>query len=166
MTRAIFPASFDPVTNGHLDLVRRGGKLFDELVIAVYRTPNKRVLFSWEERIEMVRVATADIPRTRVEGFSGLMVEYAQEINADVVVRGLRVGSDFEGEFQMALANRMLAPDLETVCLISSQDLVFISSSRIKEIALLGGDVSHLVPPPVAERFRLLRQETRSEGDK
>lgn len=161
MTRAIFPASFDPITNGHLDMVTRASTLFDDLVIAVYRDPNKRVLFSWEDRIELTRAATAHLSNTRVEGFSGLMVEYAKGIGADVVVRGLRAVSDFEGEFQYALANRKLAPELETVCLIGSQHLMFISSSIIKEIALLGGDVSELVPPPVAARLTLLAREHR-----
>lgn len=145
------------MTNGHLDIATRACALFDELVIAVYRNPEKRVLFSWEERLAMVREATAHLTHTRVEGFSGLMVEYAMGIGAEVVVRGLRAVSDFEGEFQMALANRRLAPNLETVCLIGSLELMFISSSRIKEIALLGGDVSDLVPPPVAERLKRLR---------
>ena len=163
--RAIFPASFDPITNGHLDIATRASALFDELVIAVYSSPDKRVLFSWEDRISLVRASTAHLPKVRVEGFSGLMVEYAQSIGARVVVRGLRAGSDFEGEFQMALANRMLAPNLETICLIGSQHLMFISSSRIKEIALLGGHVADLVPPPVAERMaRLPRERTGGPG--
>jgi pantetheine-phosphate adenylyltransferase len=130
--------------------------MFEELVIAVYRSPDKRVSFSWEDRIAMARESTAHLVNTRVEGFSGLMVKYALKVGANVIVRGLRAGSDFEGEFQMALTNRMLAPSLETICLIGSQDLMFISSSRIKELALLGGDVSRLVPPPVAARLALL----------
>lgn len=158
--RAIFPASFDPMTNGHLDIATRACALFDEVVIAVYKNPDKRVLFSWEERIAMARESTAQLTNARVEGFGGLMVEYAVGIGAAVVVRGLRAGSDFEGEFQMALANRMLAPSLETVCLIGSQHLMFISSSRIKEISLLGGNVADLVPPPVAERLARLPRRT------
>lgn len=154
--RAIFPASFDPITNGHLDIATRASALFDELVVAVYSTPRKQVLFPWEERISMARASVAHLPNVRVEGFSGLMVEYAKAVGARVIVRGLRAGSDFEGEFQYALANRRLAPDLETICLIGSQDLMFISSSRIKEVALLGGNVADLVPPPVAERLRRL----------
>jgi pantetheine-phosphate adenylyltransferase len=144
------------MTNGHLDIAARASALFDELIIGVYAHPDKRVLFSWDERIAMVRASTAHLVNARVEGFSGLMVNYAIRMGANTIVRGLRTGSDFEGEFQMALANRMLAPSLETICLIGSQDMMFISSSRIKEIALLGGDVSGLVPPPVAERFALL----------
>ncbi len=146
------------MTNGHLDIATRASALFDELIIGVYGQPDKRVLFSWEDRIAMARVSTAHLVNARVEGFSGLMVNYAIRMGANVIVRGLRAGSDFEGEFQMALANRMLAPGLETVCLIGSQDMMFISSSRIQEIALLGGDVSGLVPPPVAERLARLPQ--------
>jgi pantetheine-phosphate adenylyltransferase len=164
--RAIFPASFDPITNGHLDIATRASMLFDELVLAVYRSPEKRVLFSWEERIAMARESTAHLSRCRVEGFSGLMVEYAQRIGAEVVVRGLRAGSDFEGEFQMALTNKMLAPSMETICLIGSQHLMFISSSRIKEIALLGGSVADLVPPPVAERFARQARLQTTEPDR
>jgi pantetheine-phosphate adenylyltransferase len=153
LRRAVFPASFDPITNGHLDLATRACALFDEVVIAVYRNPDKRVLFSWEERIAMVQESTTHLTNARVEGFSGLMVEYAVGIGAEAVVRGLRSGSDFDGEFQMALANRMLAPSLETICLIGSGQFTFISSSRIKEIALLGGDVAGLVPAPVLSRL-------------
>jgi len=153
LRRAVFPASFDPITNGHLDLAARACALFDEVVIAVYRNPDKRVMFSWEERIAMVQESTAHLTNARVEGFSGLMVEYAMGIGAEVVVRGLRSGSDFDGEFQMALANRMLAPSLETICLIASGQFTFISSSRIKEIALLGGNVAGLVPAPVPARL-------------
>ncbi|HEY8284073.1 MAG TPA: pantetheine-phosphate adenylyltransferase [Chloroflexota bacterium] len=158
MKRAIFPASFDPMTNGHLDIATRACALFDEVVIAVYKNPDKRVLFSWDERIAMVLESTTHLTNARVEGFTGLMVEYAVRIGAEAIVRGLRAGSDFEGEFQMALANRMLAPSLETICLIGSQHLMFISSSRIKEIALLGGNVDNLVPSPVAPRLAGLRQ--------
>lgn len=161
--RAIFPASFDPITNGHLDIATRASRLFDDLVIAVYDKPEKQLLLAWPERIALVRAATAHLANVRVEGFRGLMVDYARSIGADVVVRGLRVVSDFEGELVYATANRSLAPDLETICLICSPDLLFISSSRVKEIALLGGDVSMMVPPPVVERLAHLVRERHTE---
>jgi pantetheine-phosphate adenylyltransferase len=160
----MFPASFDPMTNGHLDIAARASALFEELIIGVYDTPNKQVLFSWEERIAMARESTSHLVNARVEGFSGLMVSYAIQAGAQVIVRGLRHGSDFEGEFQMALANRMLAPTLETICFIGSQELMFISSSRIKEIALLGGNVADLVPPPVAKRLAQLSEARVTPG--
>lgn len=159
--RAIFPASFDPITNGHLDIVARACRLFDDVVLGIYETPDKRLLFSWEERIALARASVSHLSNARVEGFSGLMVEYAQRIGADVIVRGLRVVSDFEGELTYASANRALAPELETICLISSLPLMFISSSRIKEIALLGGDVSAFVPAPVGERLLHVARERR-----
>ena len=164
MARAIFPASFDPITNGHLDIATRAGRMFDELVLAVYDNPDKRVLLPWEERVALARAATAHLARVRVEGFRGLMVDYARSIGAGVIVRGLRLVSDFEGELVYAAANRALAPDLETICLISSLQLMFISSSRIKEIALLGGDVSGMVPPPVVERLARLGRERQAES--
>jgi pantetheine-phosphate adenylyltransferase len=164
--RAIFPASFDPITNGHLDLVTRASRLFDDLVLAVYDRPDKPLLLPWRERIELARAATSQLSNVRVEGFRGLMVDYARSIGAGVVVRGLRMVSDFDGELGYATANRVLAPNLETICLICSPDLLFISSSRVKEIALLGGDVSAMVPPPVIERLARLARERRSEPGK
>ena len=152
--RAIFPASFDPITNGHLDVATRASRLFDELVLAVYDKPAKNLLFGVEERVELARAATAHLPNVRVEAFSGLMVEYAQRIGAGVVVRGLRSATDFDPEFQQATANRVLAPDLEIVLLLSHSRWAFVSSTLIKEIARLGGNVGEFVPPPVAERLR------------
>jgi pantetheine-phosphate adenylyltransferase len=152
--RAVFPASFDPITNGHLDIATRAGRLFDELVLAVYDKPAKNLLFSPEERVELARAATAHLPNVRVEIFSGLLVRYAQKVGAGVIVRGMRGASDFDGEVQQATANRLMAPDIETIFMVSDSKYAFISSTLMKQIARLGGDVAPFVPPPVAERLR------------
>jgi len=149
VSRAIYPASFDPITNGHLDVATRASQLFDELIIAVFAHPPKRLLFSSDERVEMAQVATAHLPNVRVEGYDELTVEYARRMGATIMVRGLRAVSDFEREFQLGHANRELAPEIETVCLMSGQRWTFVSSSIIKEIARLGGDVADLVPSAV-----------------
>jgi len=150
--RALFPASFDPMTNGHLDVATRASRLFDELVLAIYDKPAKSLLFSVEERVALARASTAGLPNVRVETYSGLTVEFARRIGAGVMVRGLRTGSDFDAELQLATANHELVPDIETVLLVGQWS--FISSSLIKEIARLGGDVARFVPLPVAERLR------------
>lgn len=153
--RAIFPASFDPITNGHVDIAARACRLFDDLVIAVYDRPNKgRVLFSVEERVAMAEESTRHLPNTRVLPFSGLMVRFAREIGAGVVVRGMRASSDFEAEFQLGAAYYELDPELEVVLLMGRSKWSFISSTLIKEIASLGGAVEAFVPPPVAARLR------------
>jgi pantetheine-phosphate adenylyltransferase len=147
--RAIFPASFDPITNGHLDVAARACRLFDELIVAVFDRPAKSLLFSLDERVALARAATAHLPNVRVEGYAELTVEFARRMGAGVIVRGLRTAGDFEGEFQLGLANRELAPEVETVCLMSGKQWTFLSSSIIKEIARMGGDVAELVPPAV-----------------
>lgn len=152
--RAIFPASFDPFTNGHLDVATRASRLFDDLVLAVYDKPNKRLLFSVEERVELASASTVHLPNVSVQPFSGLTVEFARHVGAGVMVRGLRGASDMEAESQLAAANFELAPELEVVLLVGHSRWSFVSSSLIKEIAVLGGDVSRFVPPPVAERLR------------
>ncbi|GAC1429673.1 MAG: pantetheine-phosphate adenylyltransferase [Chloroflexota bacterium] len=150
MIRAIFPASFDPITNGHLDIATRASRLFDELTLAVFDRPAKSLLFSLEERVGMAAAATAHLRNVRVDSYGGeLTVDYARRKGAKVLVRGLRAASDFEGEFQMGHANRQLAPDIETICLMSAPEWSFISSSIIKEIARLGGNVAGFVPPAV-----------------
>jgi len=154
--RAVFPASFDPITNGHLDIATRAGRLFDELVLAVYDQPAKSLLFSPEERVELARASTAHLPNVRVELFGGLMVRYAQSIGARVVVRGLRSGSDFDAEARQATANRLMAPEIDTLFMMSDSRYAFISSTLMKQIAQLGGDVTSFVPPPVAERLHRL----------
>jgi len=149
MVRAMFPGTFDPIHYGHMDIARRAARLFDEVVIAVYDKPLKSLWFSPEERIALVQSTLADQPKIRVVGYSGLTVNMAHEINAQVIVRGLRVFSDFEFEFRMALANHRLAPDIEIVSFITDEEHTFLSSSTVREIASLGGDVSSMVPPQV-----------------
>jgi len=162
LTIAIYPGSFDPVTNGHLDIVNRAVALFDQLIIGVYDVPQKNLLFSTQERVDLMRKAVVNLPNVRVESYSGLTVIFAQQMNAKVVVRGLRMTSDFEREFEMALMNKKLAPDMELVCLMASLEYQFISSSLLKEACELGGVIDTLVPEHVAialaEKFRLARK--------
>jgi pantetheine-phosphate adenylyltransferase len=151
---AIYPGSFDPFTNGHLDIAQRAAKLFDRLVIAAYEHPSKDVLFSIEERVEMARRATQEIPNVEVDSFSGLAVEYARKRSATVLVRGLRAISDFEFEFQIAHMNRNLSSELEATFLMTSLQYAFLSSSIVKEIARLGGALEGLVPSHVEAALR------------
>jgi pantetheine-phosphate adenylyltransferase len=146
MVRALFPGTFDPIHCGHIDIATRASKLFDELVVAVYDRPLKNLLFSPEERLSLTKESLADIENIKVVGYSGLTVAFAKEINAKVIVRGLRVISDFEHEFRMALANKHLAPDIEVAALITNEKYTFLSSSTVREIASLGGDYSRMVP--------------------
>ena len=156
-TLAIYPGTFDPVTNGHIDLVKRALRIFDRLIIAIGENPAKRPLFSLEERLEMVREAVAELPareRIEVESFSGLLVDFAAEKGARVIVRGLRAVSDFEYEFQLALMNRRLNRQIDTIFLMPGFKWFFISSTIVKEAAKFGGDVSGLVPPNVEVKLR------------
>jgi pantetheine-phosphate adenylyltransferase len=150
MTTAVYPASFDPPHYGHLDIIRRAADIFDEVIVGVYDRPLKNLLFDVDERLALVRAAVADLPRVRVTSYSGLTVDFAREVGAKVIVRGLRVVSDFELEWRMALTNKQLAPDLEMICLMTSREYSFLSSSTVREVALLNGDVSGLVPPHIA----------------
>jgi len=145
MTVALYPGTFDPITNGHADLIRRAGCIFDKVVIAIAGNPGKKPLFNLQERIALAEKVTADIPRTKVIGFNGLLINCVRENGAQVVLRGLRAVSDFEFEFQLASANRRLDPDIETVFLTPSEKHTFTSASLVKEIALYGGDVSSFV---------------------
>jgi pantetheine-phosphate adenylyltransferase len=150
--RAIFPGSFDPITNGHLDVVRRGIKLFDELVIAVGRSPIKNQLFSPEERVEMIAELIEDMPGVSVESFEGLTVEYAAKTQASAILRGLRSLTDVQYEFQLAMTNRAVA-GIETVFIMTSEQYGFTSSTLIREVASLGGDLSNLIPAGVQRRL-------------
>jgi pantetheine-phosphate adenylyltransferase len=154
MVRALFPGTFDPIHYGHMDIAERASRLFDEVVMAVYDKPLKTLMFSPEERMALVSEAFKNNPKIKVTGYSGLTVEYARKIGAQVIVRGLRVFSDFEFEFRMALANHRLAPDIEIVALITAEEHTFLSSTTVREIAMLRGDVSSMVPPFVQEAFR------------
>jgi pantetheine-phosphate adenylyltransferase len=147
MVRALFPGTFDPIHYGHIDIARRAGRLFDEVIMAVYDRPLKSLMFEPEERMSLVREAFRDEPRMIIMGYSGLTIDFARKMKAQVIVRGLRVFSDFEFEFRMALANQHLATDIETVALITAEEHTFLSSSTVREIATLGGDVSSMVPP-------------------
>ena len=149
MVRAFFPGSFDPIHYGHVDIAERAVRLFDELIIAVYDKPLKNLLFPPEKRIALAEEAFADNPKIRVTGYNKLTVDACREADAQVIVRGLRVFSDFEFEFRMALANHRLAKDIESIALITHEEHTFISSSTVKEIAMLDGDVSSMVPPHV-----------------
>ena len=154
MSIAIYPGSFDPISNGHLDIATRAAKIFDKLIIGVYETPNKPLLFTTEERVELIRQAIADLPNVEVESFSGLTVNFARKVKAQAMVRGLRMSADFEREFDMAMMNKKLYPELEFFCLMSRVEYQFLSSSLLKEAASLGGDVDDLVPKHVASALR------------
>jgi len=154
LTIAIYPGSFDPITNGHLDIATRAAKIFDKLVIGVYETPNKPILFTAQERVELIKQAVAHLPNVEVDSFSGLTVNFAKKVKAKAMVRGLRMSADFEREFDMAMMTKKLYPKLEFVCLMSRVEYQFLSSSLLKEAASLGGDINDLVPKHVASALR------------
>ncbi len=151
---AIYPGSFDPPTNGHLDLIDRSARLCDRLIVSVLRNEAKQPLFSVEERMEMLREVICDYPNAQVESFDGLLVDYAKQRGATVIIRGIRAISDYEYELQMALMNRRLCPEVETIFLMAGEAYSFLSSRIVKEVIRLGGDISGLVPPPVEVRLR------------
>jgi len=157
--KAIYPGTFDPVHLGHIDIASRAADIFDHLVVAVYDQPAKNLMFTVEERVELARKALHHLPNVDVAPYGGLTVDFARQIEAQSIVRGLRVISDFELEYQMALTNRQLAPEIEFVCLMTRQTHAFLSSSIVKEVALLSGDVSGMVPPHVAEALETRRRE-------
>jgi pantetheine-phosphate adenylyltransferase len=158
---ALYPGSFDPITNGHLDLIQRGSALFDRLIVAILRNDEKHPLFSVGERMEMVKEVIGHLPNVEVGSFGGLLVDYASQSNATVILRGIRAVSDYEYELQMALMNRRLRPDVETVFLMASEAYSFISSRLVKEVIRLGGNIGDLVPPSIEGRLkRRLLEET------
>lgn len=163
MIKAVFPGSFDPIHNGHIDIANRASKIVDELIVAVYDKPLKNFLFSPEERIDMARMVFASNPKITVTGYSGITVNYCKKIGAQLMIRGLRVFSDFEYEFRMALANHRLQPNIEVMALITSEEHTFLSSSTVREIASLGGDVTTMVPPDIKSaleaKYRSLENE-------
>lgn len=162
MTTAVYPGSFDPATSGHLDIAQRAAAIFDNLIVAVYDSPSKNLLFTTEERVALFAKAVEGVPNITVTSFHELTVDYARRVNAKVLVRGLRAISDFELEMQMALLNRKMSPGLEVVCLMTALEYSFLSSSIIKEIASLGGCIDGLVPPNVAQalhdKYRKLKE--------
>jgi pantetheine-phosphate adenylyltransferase len=164
MTRAVFPGTFDPIHYGHIDIARRAMRLFDDLIIAVYDNPPKSLLFSPEERLELITQEFKQAPQVEVKIFSGLIVNFCREEAAQVIVRGLRVFSDFEHEFRMALANHRLEPEIDVVALITSEEHSFLTGSTVKEIASLGGDVSSMVPAHVLEALEQRFKELGDDG--
>jgi pantetheine-phosphate adenylyltransferase len=154
MRTAVYPGSFDPLTNGHLDIIRRGTRLFDRLLVAVLENEGKAPLFSVGERMELIARCTDDLPGVEVHSFSGLLVDFMQRFDANVVVRGIRAVSDYEYELQMALMNRTLSPTVETIFMLPAVEYTYVSSRLVKEVFRLGGDVARLVPPLVLESLK------------
>ncbi len=165
MTTAIYPGTFDPVHNGHIDIATRAARLFDHLTMAVYDRPMKNLLFTTAERKAMIERALAHVPNISVKTYNQLTVDFARQVGARVIVRGLRVISDFELEFQMALTNKQLAPEIEVVCLMTDQDYAFLSASTVKEVAMLGGEVRGMVPDHVATAMQAKFSEPGNEGE-
>ncbi|MFL6350677.1 MAG: pantetheine-phosphate adenylyltransferase [Bryobacteraceae bacterium] len=151
---AIYPGSFDPLTNGHLDLISRGSRLFERLIVSILNNTQKQPLFELEERIQTIREATANLSNVEVDSFQGLLVDYASQRGANAILRGIRAISDYEAELQMALMNRRMRPETETIFLMAGEEYSFISSRMVKEIIMLGGDVSTFVPEAIASRIR------------
>jgi pantetheine-phosphate adenylyltransferase len=149
MTIAIYPGRFDPVTAGHLDIVHRSAVIFDKVIVSVFEAPERQTLFTTQERMHLFGEGVQDAPNVEVQSFSGLVVDWAHTVGASTIVRGIRMNADFEYEFEMALMNRKLAPDVDVVCLMSDSRYQFVRASLIKEVARLGGDIGGLVPPNV-----------------
>lgn len=159
MKTAVYPGTFDPVHNGHVDIARRAADIFDRVIVAVYDLPQKTLLFNTQERVALVSTVLADVPNIEVESYSGLTADYCRRRGVNVIVRGLRVVSDFEREYQMSLTTRELAPEIDMVCLMTSLQYAFLSSTIVKEIASAGGSVSQFVPVPVEMALRVRLQQ-------
>ncbi len=164
MVRAVFPGTFDPIHHGHTDIAERASKLFEELIVAVYDRPMKTLLFSPKERVELVEHSLQHLDNVKVMGYQGLTVDFCQEVDAKVIVRGLRVFSDFEHEFRMALANHRLAPEIDVVALITSEEHSFLTGTTVREVASLGGDVSSFVSEHVLQALETKFSELGEEG--
>ena len=164
MIRAIYPGSFDPVTLGHLDIIRRASKTVNELIVGVLNNGGKTPLFSIDERVEMLREVTADIPNVKIMSFSGLLVDFARHTDSTLVVRGLRAISDFDYELQMAQTNRVLAPDVDTVFLTTTLEYAYVSSTIMKEVARFGGDLSSFAPPEIIQALCKKMQEEKEKN--
>ena len=154
MKVAIYPGSFDPITNGHTDVIERAAELFGKVIVAVIRNPEKKPQFSLDERVEMLKQSLDKLENVEVDSFDGLLVDYAKKKNANIIVRGLRAVSDFDYEFQMALTNRKMAPQIETLFFMTDYRYSYLSSSFVKQIAKLGGNINELVPAPVAKKLK------------
>ncbi len=153
---AVYPGSFDPITYGHIDIIERGSKLFDKVVVAILINPNKTPLFTVEERLEMIKKSLIHLPQDKIQisSFSGLLVDYVKKINAKAILRGIRAISDFEYEFQMALTNRRLLKKVDTVFMMPDERYSYLSANLVREIASFGGDISHFVPPHVEKKLK------------
>ena len=159
MIKAAYPGSFDPITNGHLDIIQRSASLFDEVVIGVLNNYKKSPLFSVEERVKILKEVTKDIPNVRIQAFEGLLVDFVRECGANVIVRGLRAITDFDYELQMAQTNRILEPTIDTMFLTTSLEYAYLSSTTVKEVAFFGEDITKFVPPYVAQQMKLKMSE-------
>lgn len=166
MKIAICPGSFDPVTKGHLDIILRASKLFDKVIVVASTNPKKNNTFSLEKRCELIKKAVGDNPKIEVQGCDGLLAEYAKEVNANVIVKGLRAMSDFEYEFQMALTNKKLNPELETVFLTSSAENMYMSSSMVRQVSQFGGDISAFVPKEILSDVEEVLNKINNKEDK
>lgn len=164
MIRAIYPGSFDPVTLGHLDIIRRASQTVNELIVGVLNNGGKHPLFTIDERVEMLKEVTKDIPNVRVMSFSGLLVDFARKTESTVLVRGLRAISDFDYELQMAQTNRKMNPEVDTMFLATSLEYAYLSSTTVKEVAFFDGDISEFVPEPVIEKVRKKVHEARNKS--